>query len=85
MEEQSTRFICITYQGKQNGSVLLTNKQCMEQLEQTQILPHTKCTCQTANISKIVLTFDWGIGVTIYMFHLFNLPREAQWHSAFNI
>jgi len=38
MEDQSTRFICITYWGKQNGRVLLTNKQCTEQLKLTQIL-----------------------------------------------
>jgi len=30
MEEQFTRLICLTYQGKQNGSVLSTNNQCTE-------------------------------------------------------
>ena len=43
-EEQPTRFICITYQGKQNGSAILTNKRCMEQLEQTQFLVMAKYT-----------------------------------------
>jgi len=33
MEEQSTHFICITYSGKLNSSVLLTNERCMEQLD----------------------------------------------------
>ena len=45
MEEQFTCFIYITYQGKQNGSVLLTNERCTEQMEQTQILSHTKFKC----------------------------------------
>ena len=36
MEEQFTHLICIAFQGKQNSSVLLTNKQCTEQLERTQ-------------------------------------------------
>jgi len=31
--EAKHTFHCITYQGKQNGSVLLTNKWCTEQLE----------------------------------------------------
>ena len=39
IEEQSTFCFCIAYQGKHNGSVLLTNEQYTEQLEQTQILP----------------------------------------------
>jgi len=30
MEEQFTRLICLTYQGKQNGSVVSTNNQCTE-------------------------------------------------------
>ena len=30
MEEQFTRLICLTYQGKQNGSAVSTNNQCME-------------------------------------------------------
>ena len=34
MEEQFTRLICLAYQGKQNGSVLSTNNQCAEQVEQ---------------------------------------------------
>ena len=33
MEEQFTHLICLTYQGKQNCSVVSTNNQCMEQLE----------------------------------------------------
>ena len=41
MEEQSTHFICITHQGKHNGSVLLTNERYTEQLEQTQTLVWT--------------------------------------------
>ena len=44
MEKQFTRFICITYWGKQNGSVLGTNEWCTEQLEQKKILPMAKCT-----------------------------------------
>ena len=52
MEEQFTRFIYITYQGKQSGSVLLANKQCTEQLEQKQILPMAKGIGRTANIIK---------------------------------
>ena len=47
MEEQFTH---LTYQGKRNGSVVLTNNQCTEQLERTQILP-TPCLCRTANIT----------------------------------
>ena len=41
MEEQLTCFICITYQGKQNGSVLLPNDHEIhtEQMKQTQTLP----------------------------------------------
>ena len=39
MEEQSTHLICVTYQGKHNGTVLLTNEPCTEQVEQTQTLP----------------------------------------------
>jgi len=30
MEEQFTRLICLTYQRKQNGSVVSTNNQCTE-------------------------------------------------------
>jgi len=52
MEEQFTHFVSITYQGKQNGSILLTNKQCTEQLEQTQILSMAKCMSRTASIAK---------------------------------
>ena len=59
MEEQSTHFIWITYQGKQNGSILLTNECCMEQFEQPQILSMTKC---MGHIVKIALTFDCGNG-----------------------
>ena len=44
IEEQSTRIFCKIYQGKHNGSVLLTNEQYTEQLEQTQIVPMEKCT-----------------------------------------
>ena len=44
MEKQSACFTCITYQGKQNGSVLGTNEWCMEQLERKQILPMEKST-----------------------------------------
>ena len=51
MEEQFKHLICLTYQGKQNGNVLLTNNQCMEQLERTQILPMAKCMGRTANIA----------------------------------
>ena len=51
MEEQFTPLICLTYQGKQNGSVLSTNNQFTEQLEQTQILPMAKCMGRTANIA----------------------------------
>ena len=57
MEEQSTRFICITYQEKHNDGVLLTNEWCVEQLEQTQILPRTKCMGHTTNIVKKHLNF----------------------------
>jgi len=52
MGEQSTCFICITYQGKQNGSVLLTNEQ-LDQLERTQTL----WAAQQISL-KIVLTFE---------------------------
>jgi len=51
MEKQFTHFICITYQGKQNGSVISTNNQCTELLERTQILPMAKCMGCTANIA----------------------------------
>ena len=47
MEEQSTRFICIAYQGKHNGSVLLTNEWCVG----ANTL-HTKCMGSTVNIAK---------------------------------
>ena len=75
MEEQPTCFICITYQGKPNGSVLLTNEWFTEQLEWTQILPMTKCTGEQQN-SQI------KYGGMIHMFHLYNLPRKQngmQW------
>jgi len=49
MEEQFTHLICLTYQGKQNCSVVSTNNQCMEQLEQKQILSMPKCMGRTAN------------------------------------
>jgi len=49
MEEQFTRFICITYRRKQNGNVLLTNEWCTEQLKQTQFLPMAKCTDSQQN------------------------------------
>ena len=52
MEEQSTHFIYITYSGKLNSSVLLTNEQCMEQLEWTQILPMAKCTSEQQKLPK---------------------------------
>ena len=51
MDKQFTRFICITYQGKQNGSVVSTNNQCTEWLQRTQILPMAKCMGSTANIT----------------------------------
>jgi len=55
MEEQFTHFTYITYQWKQNGSVLLVNKQCTEQLERTQNLPMAKCMGRTGNITKIII------------------------------
>ena len=39
---------------------------------------HSKCR-QTA------LTFECSDGETIYMFHLYNLPREPEWYSTFNV
>ena len=39
MEKQSTCFVCITYQGKQNSCVLLTNEWFTEQLEWTKMFP----------------------------------------------
>jgi len=77
MEKQSTHFICITYQGKQNGSVLLTNKWYLKQLERTQILPIQNEWGHTENVVKNHPNFDCGDGETIYMFYLYNLPREA--------
>jgi len=46
IEEQSKCLFCKIYQGKHNGSVLLTNERYTEQLEQTQILPMAKCTAE---------------------------------------
>ena len=54
IEEQSKRFICITYQGKQNGSVLLTNKQCTEQLKWKQILFIAKYTGEQQKSPKLL-------------------------------
>ena len=77
MEKQSTCFICITYLGKQNGTILLTLKWWTEQLEWIQILPLTNCMGHTANITKNHPNFWLGNGETIYTFHLYNLPKEA--------
>ena len=41
----------LIYQGKQNGSVLITNKQYMEQFERTQILPVSKSTAKQQKIA----------------------------------
>ena len=51
------RFICVTHQEKQNGSILLTNEWCTAQLEQTQILPIQKCMGHTAIVAKNHLDF----------------------------
>jgi len=77
MEEQFIRFICLTYQGKQNGSVLSTNNQCMEQLERTQILPMQNVWAAQQISLKIILTIDCRNRETIYMINLYNLPRGA--------
>ena len=83
MEEQSTHFICITHgklshQWKQNGSVLLTNKRCTKQFEQTQTLPMcAKYMGHTANIAKNHRNFKCDDGETIHMFLLYDLPMEA--------
>jgi len=44
----------MTYQGKHNGSALLTNERYMEQLEQTQILPMTKCIGEQQKLPQIL-------------------------------
>jgi len=41
IKKQSTLFICITYQGKQNGTVLLTSEEHSKQPEWKQILDQT--------------------------------------------
>ena len=56
---------CITYQGKQNGSVLLTNEQCTEQSEQTQTLPIQDVWTAQQILPKIVSTFECIDGETI--------------------
>ena len=53
----------------------------MEQLEWTQILPMAKCMGCTANIAKLVLTFDCGNGETIYTFKLYNLPELLTYEA----
>jgi len=73
MEKQSTCFICITYQGKQNDSVLLTNEQFTEQLEQTQTLSiQNVLATQEYRLPKIILTFECDHGETFFTFYLYN-------------
>ena len=78
MEEQSIRFICITHRGKQNSCVLLTNERCTEQLEQTLTLSIQNARAAQQTLPKIVPTFECSDRETIYTFHLYNLPREAE-------
>ena len=62
-----------TQKGEQNGSVLLTNKRCTEQLERTRFLPYKIY----GPHSKYRPNFECGDGETIYSFHLYNLPMKA--------
>ena len=52
MEEQSTGFICITQQGKQNGSVILTIKASSWSEHKLSLYTDRKCMGRTANIAK---------------------------------
>ena len=70
-------YLKVTYQGKQNGSVLSTNEQCTEQLEQAQIFPIQNAWAAQQILAKTILTFECGDGETIYMFHLHNLPSST--------
>ena len=56
MEEQSTGYICIAYQGQQNSSVLLTNERCTEQLEWT---PYDKMYKRTPKINLRNFQIKW--------------------------
>jgi len=62
MEEQFLRLNCITYQEKQNGSVILTNNRRTEQLKRTQILPMANVWAAQQIPLKIIVTFDCGHG-----------------------
>ena len=77
MEEQSTNFICLNYQGKQNGRVFSTNERCMQQLGLTKILPVLNGWGKQQITSKIAPTFECSDGETIHSLHLYNLPWEA--------
>ena len=78
IEEQSTRFICKIYRGKQNDSVLLTKEWCTEQLEQAQTLTMQNIWAAQQILLKIVLTLECGDGETIYTFHLYSLPGKQN-------
>ena len=53
MEEQSTHFICITYQQKHNGSVLLANEWCTEQSTH-----FTSIICPEKHNGTVLLTYE---------------------------
>ena len=77
MEEQFTHLICLTYQGKQNGSVLLTNINVRSSwIEYKFFLWQNVWAAQQISL-KIVLTFDCGNGETIYTFKLHDLPNRT--------
>ena len=71
MEEHSTHFICIPYQGKQNNSVLSTKEGSWSKHK---FSPIQNVWAAQQISSKIILTFECNDGETIYTYHL---SREA--------
>jgi len=75
MEEQFKHFIYITYQGKENGSILSTNKRCTSSWSEHKFFLWQNVWAAQQISLIIILTFDCGNGETIYTFHLYNLPK----------
>ena len=77
IEEQLTCFICKSYRGKQNGSVVecTCNKCTLHETVIAKTIPQT---------AKIAQTFEQSNGGTINTFHLYNLLRKTEWQCTFN-
>ena len=77
MEKQFTRFICITYRGKQDGSDLEQMNDVRSSWSENKFFLWQNVWAAQQIWLKIVLTFDCGNGETIYTFKLYSLPRGA--------